>query len=204
MKRRNLVVTLNVTEKSEAIEVAELLMEAGISRIEIPLNSPNPYKIISAITQTLGGKAIIGAGMALKRLEVDGVKVLGGKFISSPNCNPQIISLTKELGLLSWPGVVTPSECFSALAAGADGLNVTPASMAGINGFKALHTLLPVDTPLYAVGGVKLTELKKYVQAGCSGFGLGAEVYVPGWRLAKVADKAAAAVDAHDLAFPGF
>lgn len=204
MKRRNIVATFHGIDVDQVVEVVEVLVESGISRIEIPLNSPNPFGSISAITQALGDKAIIGAGMALNRIDVDGLKVLGGKFISSPNCNPEIISLTKGLGLLSWPGVVTPSECFAALAAGADGLNVTPASMAGINGFKALRALLPEGTPLYAVGGVKLSEFKKYVQAGCSGFGLGSEIYVPGWSINKVADKAAAAVDAHDTVFKGF
>ncbi|WP_419904606.1 2-dehydro-3-deoxy-6-phosphogalactonate aldolase [Kiloniella sp.] len=204
MKRRNIVVTLEGVEVEEAVDLAGVLVEAGITRIEIPLDSPNPFGSISAITKVMGDKAIIGAGMALKRIDVDGLKILGGKFISSPNCNPKIITLTKELGLLSWPGVVTPSECFAALDAGADGLNITPASMAGFNGCKALRALLPEGTPLYAVGGVKLSEFKKYVQVGCSGFGLGSEVYAPGWSIAKVADKAAAAVDAHDTVFEGF
>lgn len=204
MKRRNIVATLHGVDVEQAAEVASTLVKIGITQIEISLNSTNPFGSISAITQALGNKAIIGAGMALKRIDVDGVKVLGGKFISSPNCNPEIISLTKGLGLLSWPGVVTPSECFAALAAGADGLNVTPASMAGIHGFKALRALLPEDTSLYAVGGVKFSEFKKYVQAGCSGFGLSTEIYDPKWSIDKIADKAAAAVDAHDTVFDGF
>ena len=204
MKHRNIVAILCDIDPSKAADVAKTLVDAGITRIQVPVNSPNPIKSISAMIQSLGSKAVVGAGSVLDRQDVDGLKIIGGEFVMSPNCDAEIIAITKQLGLASWPGAFTPSECFTALRAGADGLCIAPATMVGVTGFKELRKLLPDEVPLYAVGGIKASDFKKYVKAGCSGFCLGSSIYKPSWTLSKIADKAAAIVDAHDEVFEGF
>ncbi len=81
------------------------------------------------------------------------MKEAGGTLIVSPNCDPHVIATTKTARMQSYPGVMTPTECFAALAAGADGLKFFPASLIGPDGVKAIRAVLPKDTQVYAVGG---------------------------------------------------
>lgn len=191
-----LIAILRGIDPDEAVPVAEALVTAGMTRIEVPLNSPSPFLSIERMAKALDGAATIGAGTVLTVEDVDKVREAGGSLIVSPNCDPDVIRKTKALGMDSYPGVLTPSECFAALQAGADGLKVFPAFQMGIEGLKAVRAVLPATTEVYMVGGVGPDNFGEWRKAGASGFGLGSWLYKPGDDVAGIASRAADAVAA--------
>ncbi|MFT4011948.1 MAG: 2-dehydro-3-deoxy-6-phosphogalactonate aldolase [Paracoccus sp. (in: a-proteobacteria)] len=165
---------------SEAIPVGAALIEAGIDRIEVPLNSPDPLESIRLMATSFSGQAIIGAGTVLRPEQVVQVADAGGRMIVSPNMNPQVIAEARHLGMESYPGVFTATECFAAIEAGATGLKLFPADTAGPVLLKALRAVLPPDIPVYAVGGVGPSNFAEWFAAGAQGFGIGGALYKPG------------------------
>ena len=195
---RPLIAILRGIERREAAEIAEALIEAGIDRIEVPLNSPDPLTSISRMVEAHGDRALIGAGTVLTVEDVEGVHEAGGRMIVSPNCLEDVVKTTKSSGMKSYPGCLTPSECFDAIRWGADGLKIFPAFQMGVEGLKALRAVLPVETEVFMVGGVGAENFADWVKAGASGFGLGSSLYKPGDSSADVAARAREAVAAWD------
>lgn len=187
---RPLIAILRGIERREAADVAEALIDAGIDRIEIPLNSPDPFESIQRMATAHGDHALIGAGTVLSPEQVQGVSNAGGRLVVSPNCDEDVIKATKSLNMQSFPGVLTPTECFDALKWGADGLKVFPAFQMGVDGLKALRAVLPSETQVYMVGGVGPENFTDWLKAGANGFGLGSFLYKPGDTAADVAAKA--------------
>jgi 2-dehydro-3-deoxyphosphogalactonate aldolase len=198
---RNLIAILRGITPDEAESVTAALIDAGITRIEVPLNSPDPLKSIGLMVRHFAGQAEIGAGTVLTAAQVADVKNAGGTLIVSPNCDVQVIAATKAAGMLSFPGVQTPTECFAALAAGADGLKIFPSFLMGVDGLKAIRAVLPVGTQVFAVGGVGPANFADWRKAGADGFGIGTALYTPGLSAAGVAERAKALVAAYDGAF---
>jgi len=199
-KHREIIAILRGIGPDEMVAVCESLISAGITRIEVPLNSPSPLDSIRRAVEALRNGGNFGAGTVLTAREVDEVAATGAGFVVSPDANPEVIRRTREKSLESYPGVLTPTEAFSAIRAGATGLKIFPASVIGPEGIKAMMAVLP-DIPVYAVGGAHPGNFEAYAQAGCRGVGMGSHLWKPGMSLADLAERARAVVEAFDRTF---
>lgn len=195
---REIIAILRGITPDEAVPVADALIEAGITRIEVPLNSPDPFDSIGKMLDAHADAAMIGAGTVLDVQAVERLHQMGAHMVVSPDANVSVIAATKQAGMMSFPGVMTPTECFAALHAGADGLKLFPASLLGIEGLKAIGAVLPKGTKTYAVGGVGPANFADWFAAGITGFGIGSALYKPGMSVADVASRAADMVAAYD------
>jgi 2-dehydro-3-deoxyphosphogalactonate aldolase len=190
-----LVAIIRGVTPGEAEGVGAAIYEAGIRIIEVPLNSPDPLRSISALARTLGDRALIGAGTVLTAECVGRVRDAGGRIIVSPSTKTSVIEATVAAGMISSPGFYTPSEAFEALDAGAHALKLFPAEAASPGVVKAIRAVLPKDVPLLVVGGVSPDNMRSYLDAGAQGFGLGSGLYAAGRSPADVAERARAYVE---------
>lgn len=195
---RHIIAILRGIRPEDAVPVCEALVAAGITLIEVPLNSPDPLASIGSAAKLFVGRAEIGAGTVLSPDAADSVADAGGSFVVSPDTNPAVIERTIARGMKSYPGVFSPTDAFAALRAGATGLKFFPAEVLGPRGIKAMKAVLPPEVPLYAVGGANPDNFAEYFAAGCAGFGLGTYIFKPGMTPSDVADRARTAVAAYD------
>ena len=178
-RNRELIAILRGLTLERCAIVSEILIAEGFTKLEVPLNSPNPMKTISEMQNSFGNSVTIGAGTVTNVSEVNELSDLGCQMIVSPNTDTEVIKATKKNGMLSFPGAFTPSECFSAINAAADGIKIFPAFKLGIEGFKALKAVLPSDLKTYAVGGINETHFSDWLDAGVTGFGIGSNLFHP-------------------------
>lgn len=195
---RELIAILRGIKPEEALEVGRVLIDAGFTTIEVPLNSPEPFKSIGLLVNAYGDTAVIGAGTVLSVTDVQQVADAGGRIVVSPDCNPEVITATKKAGMASFPGVLSPTECFSALRHGADGLKFFPSFLVGTSGLVAILSVLPRGTKTYAVGGVGADNFSEWFAAGVTGFGIGSNLYKPGLSVEKISGNAQQIVSAYD------
>ena len=198
---RNIIAILRGVRPCEVVEIAGTLLGCGITKIEVPLNSPDPFESIAAIVQDFDDQALIGAGTVLTVSDVQRTCDVGGKFVVSPNCDPEVIAATKTAGLLSYPGVMTPSECFLALRLGADGLKFFPSNLIGAAGMKAICAVLPKAIDVLAVGGAGPENFAEWKEAGADGFGIGSSIYKPGYSMMEVQSRANHIVSVYDQVY---
>jgi 2-dehydro-3-deoxyphosphogalactonate aldolase len=195
MQQLPLVAILRGISPAEAADVGQALWDAGWRLLEVPLNSPEPLKSIEILARRFP-QALVGAGTVRSAAEVRQVQDSGGRIIVSPHCDARVIRAAVERGLLSLPGVMTPSEAFAALDAGATALKLFPAEMIPPAAVKAMRAVLPASLQLLPVGGIGPTTMAPYRAAGASGFGIGSALYKPGMDAAAVAASARAFADA--------
>jgi len=195
---REIIAILRGVTPHEVAGIAEELILSGITKIEVPLNSPSAYESIEILANRFPSEAVIGAGTVLAKNEVSHVWNSGGKMIVSPNVNVDVIRETKKLNMRSYPGVFTATECFEAVQNGSDGLKLFPAFLMGVDGLKALRAVLPPGQSTYAVGGVDPTNFVDWLASGVTGFGIGSYLYKVGDNASAVRKKADEIVSAYD------
>lgn len=186
-KRCSLVAILRGVSPSEVVDIGAVLLDAGFSLIEVPLNSPDPLDSIARLAKAFADRAVIGAGTVLRTQDVAAVQDAGGTMIISPNANVDVIAATARAGLVSLPGIATPTEAFAALDAGATALKLFPAEAASPAVLKAMLAVLPAGLRVLPVGGITPDNLAGWLNAGAAGFGLGSALYKPGQSPDQVA-----------------
>jgi 2-dehydro-3-deoxyphosphogalactonate aldolase len=180
----------------DAEGAVDTLEQAGWRVVEVPLNSPDALETLSRMVKRAGDRMLIGAGTVLTVAQVDGIAKAGAKLMVAPNCAPDVIRAAKAKGLITAPGVATPTEAFAALDAGADALKMFPGELLPPPAVKAWRAVLPPETLLLPVGGVAPDNIAAYLKAGANGFGIGTSVYKPGMTMAEMAARATALADA--------
>lgn len=196
LHRHPLVAILRGVSPGDVESAGEVLVEAGIRTIEVPLNSPGALRSIERLALRLEGRALLGAGTVLTAAQVDSVEGAGARVVLSPNRDRDVIARAAARGLYAMPGVATVSEAFEALDAGAHGLKLFPADVLGPASFKAWKAVLPADIDLFAVGGVANANLAGFRAAGARGAGLGGSLYTPGMAPDELGRRARTAVAA--------
>lgn len=197
-----LVAILRGVTPGEVVAVGEALFDAGFRLIEVPLNSPDPLDSIARLAQAFAGRAVIGAGTVLRGADVAAVQAAGGTMIVSPNTNVEVIAATRKGGLVSLPGIATPSEAFAALGAGATALKLFPAEGANPEVLKAMRAVLPAGVRVLPVGGITPQSMAPWLTAGAAGFGIGSALYSPGVAADEIAARARAFIGAWQKALP--
>jgi 2-dehydro-3-deoxyphosphogalactonate aldolase len=187
---------LRGVKPDEIDAIGDALIEAGITVIEVPLNSPQPFESIKRLAARHGHHALIGAGTVLETADVARVKEAGGQLVVAPNLDADVVRAARGAGLATLPGVMTPSEGFAALKAGADALKLFPAEIIPPAVFKAWRAVFPANTLLLAVGGVGVDNIATYRDAGASGYGIGSALYKPGRPAAEIGKLAKALMSA--------
>lgn len=200
--KRGLVAILRGLKPEEALEVGRAVFAAGIEAIEVPLNSPDPFTSIATLVRELPGTALLGAGTVLTPAQVDQLAATGGKLLVSPNIDVDVMQQAGKHGLVTMPGVFTPTDAFLAIKHGASALKFFPASVLGAKGISAIKAVLPRDIGIGAVGGVSDKDFADYAKVGVTVFGLGSSLFSPGLSVAEIRARAEAAVAAYDTVFP--
>lgn len=199
--KRNLVAILRGLKPAEALAVGSAIFEAGIEAIEVPLNSPDPFRSIETLARSLPPSALIGAGTVLTAADVDRLDDAGGRLLVTPNIDAEVMGRATGHAMVTMPGVFTPTEAFQALRLGASALKFFPASVLGPGGVSAIRAVLPSQTLVGVVGGVSEADFVAYAGVGVQTFGLGSSLFKPGMAPAEVAARAVAAVRAWDEVF---
>lgn len=196
-----LVAILRGLKPEETHDVVSVLIEHGFRAIEIPLNSPDPFTSIGIAAKLAPPDCLIGAGTVLSVEDVNRVYDVGGRLVVSPNVDVAVITHAAGKGMVTLPGVFTPTEALTALRAGATGLKFFPASVLGPSGISAIRAILPKDITIAAVGGVSEENFADYAKAGVTTFGLGSSLYKAGMPTRDVGQRAANTITAYKTAF---
>ncbi len=190
-----LLAILRGLKPEEALAVGQAIVNAGFHILEVPLNSPEPLRSIQILSAALSN-ALVGAGTVTTAQQVRDITAAGGQLIISPHLDENVVCETVNLGLISLPGVATPSEAFRALALGANGLKLFLAEMISPAVLKSMRAVLPKAVKLLPVGGVGIHNMADYRKSGASGFGIGSALFAPGKTAEAVGESAAAFVQA--------
>ena len=196
-----LIAILRGVRSEEVLDIAEGIVDAGFSAIEVPLNSPDPLDSITALVENFGDTMEIGAGTVLTVDQVHECQQAGARIIVAPDTDRDVITTALELGLTPYPGAATPTEAFAAVKAGATNVKLFPSSSVGISGMKAWREVLPSGTELFPVGGVGADNAAEWRKAGAAGLGLGSSLYRRGDRPDDVRTRAQAIASAWAQSF---
>ena len=190
-----LVAILRGLKPEEALDVGQAIVNAGFHILEVPLNSPDPLRSIQILAAAFP-QALVGAGTVTTAQQVRDIKAAGGQLIISPHLDDNVVCEAVNLGLISLPGVATPTEAFKAIALGAHGLKLFPAEMISPAVVKSMRAVLPKQIRLIPVGGIGTHNMADYRNSGASGFGIGSALFAPGKTAEAVGESAAAFVQA--------
>lgn len=195
-----LVAILRGLPLERTLEVGNALFDAGIRAIEVPFNSPEPLESIRLLSDRFGDTCLCGSGTVLTTEQVQQTYDAGGRLVVSPNCDPEVIRATVQLGMICLPGIATATEAFAAIKAGTRYLKLFPGATYGARHLKALKDVLPKDVRVYPVGGVGADDIAEWLQAGAAGFGFGSELFRPTYSTQEISQRARRVVERYNAA----
>ncbi len=173
-------------EPNEVLGVSEVLYEAGIRSIEIPINSPQPFESISILRREFGERILVGCGTATSVSHVQQAIDAGADLIVQPHSEPSLVEIAVQHRKVSIPGICTPTEGFKMLDAGATALKIFPSEMIPPAAVAAIRAVLPADTRFVSVGGISASNIRSYWEVGVRAFGLGSTIYRKGMTPRQV------------------
>ena len=185
-----LVAILRGVRPDEVEAIGDVLVEAGLRVIEVPLNSPDPLDSIARLARRHGATVLVGAGTVRRTAEIEGIAAAGGRLIVTPHADAALVRYAKTRGMQAAPGFFTPAEAFALLDVGADALKLFPAEGSSPAVLRSLRAVLPPGTMVLPVGGMDAATMPAWRDAGAAGFGIGSAIYKPGDTPAQVAAKA--------------
>ena len=164
--KKAMIAMLRVPSADDALEIAEVLIEAGVPCVEVPLTVPAGVEVLAELNQTYGDRVLVGAGTVLDTKSAEACMKAGAHFIMSPVLEVSTISRCNEAGVAVVAGALTPTEILTAWRAGADLVRIYPcAAMGGAAYVRFLRAPLP-QVPLVPAGGVSLQTAADYIAAG--------------------------------------
>jgi 2-dehydro-3-deoxyphosphogalactonate aldolase len=190
IEEHGLIAILRGVVPARVVEIGEVLYEAGIRIIEVPLNSPEPFASIAKLVACGRPDWTIGAGTVLN---LDGVRRThgaGGRLVVAPNLNAEVIRGALQLAMQVMPGIATATEAFAAIDAGARQLKLFPAVTYGPRHLQALRAVLPSDVKVFPVGGIESQDIPRWLSVGAAGFGFGSEIFRPDYSVADIGRRA--------------
>jgi len=191
-----LVAILRGVLPQNVVAIGDILYAAGIRKIEVPLNSPEPFASITALAQRSLPGLTVGAGTVLSLDQVRRTHDAGGRLMVSPNSHGPVIEHAVQLGMEVMPGFATATEAFAAIAAGAKKIKLFPAATYGTKHLQALRAVLPPEVEVYPVGGISAQDIPAWLAAGATGFGFGSELFKPDYSLEDIDKRAKTMVSA--------
>jgi 2-dehydro-3-deoxyphosphogluconate aldolase / (4S)-4-hydroxy-2-oxoglutarate aldolase len=166
-----IIAIIRGAQTEDVLHIASALCEGGVNVLEVTLNSPDALSSITRISTHMDEQVLVGAGTVLDAEMAREAMHAGAQFIISPSLDVETIHATKQGGAVSIPGAFTATEILSAYKNGGDIIKVFPATI-GPSYFKDLRGPLP-QIPLMPTGGVNLTNIRAFQQAGAVAFGVG-------------------------------
>ncbi len=181
IKERKIIAIVRGVEPKKLVPLAKALYDGGIRLMEITYSADGSVSdeetaaAVGALANEFDGRMYIGSGTVLTREQVKRTNDAGGRFIISPNTDAEVIRYTKELGMVSIPGALTPSEAEAANRAGADFVKLFPVTSMGTSYVKAIAAPLS-HIKFLAVGGITPENIGEYLDIGVCGFGIGSNI----------------------------
>jgi 2-dehydro-3-deoxyphosphogalactonate aldolase len=185
-----LVAILRGVVPERVVEIGNVLYDAGIRIIEVPLNSPEPFASIAKLVACGRPDWTIGAGTVLNVDDVRRTHEAGGRLVVAPNCDAEVIRYALQLAMQVMPGIATATEAFAAIDAGARQLKLFPAITYGPRHLQALRAVLPSDVSVFPVGGIERPDIARWLSVGAAGFGFGSELFRPDYSVADIGRRA--------------
>lgn len=186
IRQGKIIAILRGVESEICLKVAEALYNGGIRSMEITYDQKKPGTwdntagAIQKVARQFAGKLLVGAGTVTSPELVDLTVKCGGQFIVSPDTNVDVIRRTRDLGLVSIPGALTPSEILTAHYAGANMVKLFPAAQFGVSYLKAVRS--PINNvDILAVGGINKDNINEFLAAGAVGVGVGGNLVNSEW-----------------------
>jgi len=176
LERVGLIPVLRAKSASQGLAVVEAMMAGGVTVVEVTMTVPGAVDLLKELKKKYGSKLLLGAGTVTTSAQVEATIDAGAGFVVSPGLYPDVIATTRELGKVSIPGALTPTEVVTAWDAGADYVKIFPCSaVGGASYLKALLAPFP-HLKLIPTGGVTVQTAESFLKAGARALGIGSDL----------------------------